>query len=342
MKILVAGDFNTAIHEQAFFNAFKKLGYEVEQFKFSSYLDSKDLFTRIQNKFRFGPQIYQINKDFLSAVLRMRPDFIFLYRGAFIFPKTLKAIRKEGITLFGYNNDDPFGTQYPFYFWRHFKKGIPYYDHIFVYRHKNIEDYKNIGYVNTSILRSYYIEEKNFPISNISENKYSHDVIFIGHYEDDGRDEYIKAIIENGIDFRLYGPEWRRSKFYNLFKEKFGDIPYVKEDYNLALNSAKISLVFLSHLNSDTYTRRCFEIPATKAFMCATYSDDLNSLFEEGKEAEYFKTKEELVEKLLFYTSHDEERKKIAEAGYARLKKDGHEVVDRAQEVINTFSNYKK
>ncbi len=342
MKILVAGDFNTAIHEQAFFNAFKKLGYEVEQFKFSSYFESRDALTRIQNKFRFGPKILKLNKDFITTAIKNRPDFIFLYRGAFVFPKTLKTIRKEGIVLFGYNNDDPFGIQYPFYFWRHFKKGISYYDHIFVYRHKNIEDYKNIGYLNTSVLRSYYIKEKNFPIPNISENKYSHDVVFIGHYEDDGRDEYIKAIIDAGIDFRLYGPEWHRSKFYNFFINKFGEIPYVKDDYNLALNSAKISLVFLSRLNNDTYTRRCFEIPAAKGFMFSTYSNDLNSLFQEGKEAEYFKTKEDLVKKLLFYISHDEERKKIADAGYARLIIDGHEVTDRARQVVETFKLLKK
>jgi len=343
MKILIVGDFIFPIYEQAFYNAFLKLGYKnVSKFVIGDYLQDRKFFIKLQNKFLCGPILWRINKDLISCVEMEKPDLIFVYRGNAIFDKTIQELRKNGALVFGYNNDDPFSKKHPFYLFRHFRKSVPFYDHIFVYRYKNIEDYYRLGYRRVSLLRSYYIKEKNFPIEKLPTNEYVCDVIFVGHYENDGRDEYIKAILDSGIDFKLFGPEWQRSKYYKFFKKKMGDIYSLNaEAYNLALNSAKIALCFLSKLNNDTYTRRNFEITATKTFMLSEYTDDLNSMFQEGKEAEYFKNKEEMLEKIKYYLSHDKEREKIAEAGYARLLKDGHEALDRTKEIIRVFESYK-
>jgi spore maturation protein CgeB len=75
--------------------------------------------------------------------------------------------------------------------------------------------------------------------------------------------------------------------------------------------------------------------------MLSEYSDDLNSMFQEGKEAEYFRNKEEMLEKIKYYLIHDKEREKIAEAGYKRLLKDGCEALDRVKEIIRVFESYK-
>jgi spore maturation protein CgeB len=101
----------------------------------------------------------------------------------------------------------------------------------------------------------------------------------------------------------------------------------------LALNSTKIALAFLSKLNADTYTRRCFEIPAAGAFMLAEYSDDLASLFAEGKEADYFRSPEEMMDKVRYYLRHETHRRRIASAGLSRVHLDGHEALDRARQI---------
>lgn len=355
IKILIVGDFASPVHEPAVFGAFVSLGEEAHKFSTTSFFEgflarspktfsdlSKFLYYRIQNKFSFGPVIAHINKSLIREAQEMHPDLVFVYRGTHIRPGTLSAIKKTGAVVFGYSNDDPFGESYPFYIWRNFKKSIFGYDHIFVYREKNIADYRALGYGNVSLLRSYYIKERNFPIPNLARNAYTADCTFVGHYEDDGREGYIKAIIDAGIDFQLHGPEWERSKYYELFKKKFGAIESLRDDYNLALNSAKIALVFLSRLNNDTYTRRCFEIPAAGTFMLAEYSDDLANMFEEDKEAAYFRSKEELIQKIKFYLEHGDLREKIAKAGFERLQRDGHEVGDRAKEIIRIYNIIKR
>jgi len=354
MKILIISDGHAAsIYDGAFTRGFEELGHKVYKFTWKEYFKHyqyatkyqvddnrlKSIYYRAQNKLTFGPALWKINKDIVTKTLEIKPDLVFIYRGTHVYPKSIQKIKeKVGCKVFGYNNDDPFSSAYPSYFWRHYKNGIKYYDHIFAYRYKNIDDYKDMKYEKVSLLRSYYLNDRNFYIEHLTTDKYKCDVIFVGHFEDDGRDEAIKLLIDNNIDVKLYGTLWENSKYFEFFEEKFGKIVPLSKDYNLGLNSAKIALVFLSKKNNDTYTRRCFEIPATKTMMISEYTDDLNSMFKEGKEAEYFQNKEELLKKIQYYLSHENKLNTVGENGYKRLLNDGHEVVDRCQQILKVYN----
>jgi len=341
MKILIVGDNLWDIYEKAFYRGFKELGYDIEIFGYGNRFKTS-LWHKIENKFSYGILVNKINKDLLEKIQSYKPDLIFFYRVRHIYPNTINKIKKyyPKIKLFAYNNDDPFAEYYPSYYWRHYKNSLKYMDWIFSYRWKNIDDYQSLGYDNVSLLRSYYLKEKNYYIENINDNKYKCDVIFLGHWEDDGRDEYIKLLFDSGIDIKIYGHSWQNSKYYDYFIQKLGyEIKVIDKDYNLAINSAKIALVFLSKLNNDTYTRRCFEIPVTKTMMVSIYTDDLaKNLFEEDKEAVYFRNKEELLKKIRYYLKNENKIKEIGENGDKRLMKDGHEVVDRCREIIRVYN----
>jgi len=342
MKILIISEGRYVLYGDAFEKTFKKLGYEAKHFKWDVYFDLKKTTHKIQNKFLIGPILRKINQDILSISHDFKPDLVFVYRGTHVYPKTIKEIKKSGAKVFGYNNDDPFSDRYKlldFRLWSLYKKSIFEYDWIFSYRWKNIEDYKHIGYHKTSLLRSYYIKDRNFYIEDINKK---YDVIFIGHFEDDGRDETIKYLLDNDINIKLFGTFWHKSKYYNFFINKMGNIESLYgEEYNITINQAKIALVFLSKLNNDTYTRRCFEIPATKTMMLSEYTDDLaKNLFVEGKEAEYFRDKNELLEKIKFYLKHEKNIKDTGKHGYKRLLNDGHEVSSRCKDIIKVYDEY--
>lgn len=347
LKILVVGDFLALIHEPALSDAFEKLGHRVDTFKFREYLPKKgkgflsrifQLYYNCQIKFRTGPAITKINQKLSEEIAQKTYDLIFFYRPEYLHPSVLKGLH-PGTVTFIYNNDDPFSTKYHQRFWFNYFSLAKICSHIFYYRPSNKFDYEKIGFDNTSLLRSYYIEDLNCPIELPTATEYSCDVIFIGHYEDDGREESIKLLIErDDIRFKLFGPEWRKSKYYSLFTDKLGKITPLQKDYNLAINSSKIALVFLSKLNNDSYTRRCFEIPATGTFMLAEYSEDLESLFVEGQEAEYFRSPEEMIQKIEYYLDNPAERGRIARAGYQRLISSQHEVKDRARMILDEYS----
>lgn len=354
MKILVVGSWHSNIYEEAVYNALNKLSHDVYKFSWREYFnnfqyDDISLLAKFsyefRDKFSIGNIINKINNELLKKIKDIMPEVVFIYRGTHIKKETLLRIKQinENVLIVGYNNDDPFSNKAFKPLWRHFKKCIPYYDINFVYRHGNIDEYKAVGAKNVYLLRAYYIKEKNYRIGldEKDRKKYESDVVLIAHYESDGREKYLEEILEKGFRLKLFGSGWnnviRKSRtlfpFYPVFVVR-GD------EYNKALSGTKIALCFLSKLNRDTYTRRCFEIPATKTLMLSEYTDDLNSMFREGIEAEYFRNKEEMIEKIRYYLSNDDKREEIAQNGYNRVVEDGHDVVSRMKYAMDIIASF--
>lgn len=341
MKILIVGDFEFEIYEESFFTCFKNLGHFVEKF---SLLNNNlgfisKLINNASNKFAYGIKNNKINNDLINKVAFFKPDLIFVYRGRQIYSTTYKEIKMQNdcIKIFYYNNDDFFSVSYPYYFWRHVKSSLKYFDHIFCYREKNILELNKLKYTNISILRSYYIKEYNYQFcSNFNARK--NDVVFVGHFENDGRDELLKKIIENGINLKLFGTGWEKSKHFKFLIENLGIIKRLNMiEYNNILNDSKIALVFLSKRNSDSYTRRCFEIPASGCVMLSEETSTLKLLYKEDKEIIFFNSKQSAIDKIKFYLNNIENLKKISIAASERLASSKHEVSDRIKEILNIY-----
>ncbi len=348
MKILLSEDWASHIYAEPFFQRFKELGVEAHAFKEIEFFreagasgPARSLLGKAQHRLGLGPAVRRLNTALLAQVDRFQPDAVFLFRGVYVLPDTLRAIQRRGIHVMGWQNDNPFGPGQPAFVWRHFVRSIPLYDRLWAYRPSNVEDFRKRGCRRVGLLRSFYMREHNFPLADVSGSKYRADVSFVGHWEPDGREQAIARLLEAPeIDFRLWGTLWERSPIRRELWKRFGEIrPAYFADYNLALNSTKIALVFLSRLNDDSYTRRCFEIPAAGTFMLSQYTPDLATLFAEGVEAEYFRDPGELLDKVRFYLRDEEARKRIARAGRERLLRDGHEAMDRARLVLATLES---
>ncbi len=76
--------------------------------------------------------------------------------------------------------------------------------------------------------------------------------------------------------------------------------------------------------------------------MLAPYTFDIASMYEDSIEAVLFHDKNDFVDKIKYYLNHEDERVKIAEAGYKRLISDGHEVKDRIREIISDWQEKDK
>lgn len=352
MKILIAGDWHSELHEEPVFRAFEQLGHKVLRFAWHQYFKPSGFFGTVsrpflqaQNKYMIGPLLEQLNLDLLKQVEEHQPDLLFIYRGTHIFAQTLNDIRivSPGTILAGYNNDDPFSPSYPKWQWRNFLEGVPYYDVVFAYRLRNLEEYRALGARKIELLRSWFIPERNRPVELGVEdrNLYGCDVVFVGHYENDERVEYLKAIARAGHRLRIWGHgcDWNPVliKIPEL-KNQVPVRPVWGDEYNKALCGAKVALSFFSKLNRDTYTRRSFEIPASGVFMLSPYSDDLESLFVPGVEAEYFGSVDDILEKLQIYLADEAKRNFVAKNGYVKVIKAGHDVKSRMALVVKAVS----
>ena len=79
----------------------------------------------------------------------------------------------------------------------------------------------------------------------------------------------------------------------------------------------------------DQHTTRTFEIPACSSLLLADRTEEHQQFFEEGKEAEFFASCEELLDKVKFYCSNESARKCVADRGYKRCKEGGYAYVCR-------------
>jgi spore maturation protein CgeB len=345
LRVLVVGDFVFPIYEKAFFDKFIEIEQTTEKFVISKYLsfNNQNIFLRnfykAQYKFNIGPTIFKLNVELLKKVTEFSPDIIFVYRGKHIMLSTLTQIKQKFplIKLFNYNNDDAFSEKYPSYFWKLYKRSIHHYDHVFCYRAKNIADLKNIGYFKSSLLLPYYIDKNNFKKEQ-KNKKRNFDVVFIGHFEDDGRDDCIKMLIEKGYVVGLFGTGWEESAYYRYFINSLGSIKRLDTvSYNETLNNSKTALVFMSKLNNDEYTRRCFEIPPTGAVMISERTPALMNLFKEDEEIIFFENKTELDSKLNNLFNDKILLKKMSTNALRRLLNDKHELTDRVNQIVETY-----
>lgn len=219
-------------------------------------------------------------------------------------------------------------------FYRNFHASLPLTDVNFVYRDKNLFDYEKVGAKNTQLLLPYYIKKNNYYEDCIDEIP----IAFLGHFENDGRDRFIKALVDAGLPVTVYnGSDWEKAPLYEYIKEHV--VPGKREAaYNYTINQCKIALVFLSKLNSDKYTRRCFEIPATKTLMLSEYTEELDKMFPSGQCAVYFKNEQELVEKCKYLLENSKEIERIASNGYNRLRELGGSEIDRCKQIVEIFN----
>lgn len=349
MKVLVAGDWHSELHEEAVHAALHDLGHEPIRFGWHQYFKTDkryplvgEIVGKVQNKYMLGPLVSRLNADLLRLALTARPDAMFIYRGTHILPSTLRMLKCQlpGMVLVGYNNDDPFSPKYPIWKWRHFLRGVPLYDLVLAYRIHNVEDFHRRGARDVRLLRSWFIPSRNRPVAlNAQQRKdFECDVVFVGHFEDDGRLAFLEEVVRQGWRLRIFGPgyEWDEHLKKSPVLKSLGPVRLVwGDEYNAALCGAKVALCFFSRLNRDTYTRRCFEIPASGTVLASEYSDDLAHIFNDGQEAILFRNVDDMVTKIKELLNDDVQRKAIALAGRERVWRDGHDVASRMRDVVS-------
>jgi len=294
------------------------------------------LLSRIRYQLKIPTDNFNINKQ-LKEFNFHKIDILFIIKGNEIRPHILKEIKSKYsyIKLISWSQDD-------MYAWHnrslYYTLGLKYYDLVVTQKSYNIKELKSIGA--KKILFQNKAFSKDIHFRQECSKKNNHDVVFIGYPENE-RNEYMKYLANNGITIHIYGyPHvWKKLKYKIEHKNIIIHNKSLEGiDYAATLSCAKISLCFLRKINRDLQTSRSIEIPACGGFMIAERTEEHKKLFEEGKEAVYFDTKEELLEKVKYYLEHEEERKQIAKAGYERTRNSAYSYDDRVEEIIKVIN----
>ncbi|MEM4282391.1 MAG: glycosyltransferase [Candidatus Woesearchaeota archaeon] len=253
-----------------------------------------------------------------------------MIKGESLIPGTISKISGESITTAAWNPDEPFGAVLPF----NRIRNLTEYDYYFIYDERYAKQLKEIN------PNSYYlpfgpdvdVHREQIPLWMRS---YKYDISFVGTAYSN-RQYLLEQISKKHSSLAIYGHGWSQAskqlkKFVNKKVPMGPALAYVFNESKINLNIYGPSQKFV------VPNPRTFEIPASRNFQLATYHKSITRHFKPGKEIVLYRNEDELFELIDWYLDNDEEREKVAQAGYDRVLKE-HTMRHRLQRMFKIMN----
>ena len=107
----------------------------------------------------------------------------------------------------------------------------------------------------------------------------------------------------------------------------YNEMPYIFKNTDINLNITLRSI-------QRGIPLRCMDIMGCGGFLLTNYQEDFLNFFEPFEDYVYFESRADLLEKIEYYITHDEERNRIAASGYEKVKA-GHTYKLRLEEILD-------
>ena len=325
-RVLFVADLNFYAKGHSRLQALRRLGCEVRALSHTPIGgDDKghpDLTLAFRGAWKLGIHLdtESVNSSIIDAARDFSPDVVWIEKGNMVKPATLESLGRicPDAVLASYSEDDMFN---PINRTLAYQRGLKHYGIVFVSKTFNAdkEELPSLGAKVCMPVDKAYDPDQHMPIelTDAEAAELGADVGFIGTYAiERGLD--LMYLAENGIEVRVWGNGWEQfgGRHPNLKVERRAlvnrpdDLRYTK-----GISATRINLGFLRKVNRDLQTDRSIEIPACGGFMLAEYSSEHGRLFEDGREAVFYRDRQELLDKIGYYLAHEDERAAIAEAG---------------------------
>lgn len=304
-----------------------------------------------------GSIVDKINATIFRAAREFKPTLVWADKQQYLRAETIQDLRNLGAITIHFTPDPYFALDW---------KRTPLMDEAMrefdalVY----CKSYERLQYEAMGKPLAYmplgYCDEVHRPLAS-EDRRWKCTVGFLGGWEP-RRERLLYAVIRTGIDLKIWGGYWEflrdgkwsprrqiilrrlagKEKFHihrdeHLARAHQGGEVYA-DDYARALTGSNIGLGFLRKVCPDQHTTRTFEIPACGSMLLADRTEEHQQFFEEGKEAEFFDSCDELIDKLKFYSGNESARKRVADRGHTRCKHGGYAYVCRMTVALRALS----
>jgi glycosyltransferase involved in cell wall biosynthesis len=320
MKIVYVGPLDEGGTCYSRLVALRDIEPDIHPFDIRPYFQKTNTLNKFANMTFIGLQFASVNRNFIAFCSGVKPNVVWVDKGYWIWPSSLKNLRSQGIFLVQHNTD----ALHPasrIMRWQYtlIRQTLRYYD---LYFTSNLRDFatlsvQSIPRTELTFLGYDHLRFNNLPLPIDLTDRWASDLLFIGHYEP-RTERRISALVEAGLQVRVYGSGWERARNRNNLRGYVHFRQLSNKEYIHALKAAKIGLCFVSELNGNQTAGRSFEIPACGTFLLAVRTPQHRECYVEGKEAEFFEDHRELVEKARFYLEHEDQRQEIARCGNQR------------------------
>jgi spore maturation protein CgeB len=315
---------------------------------------------QVQRRFERGPVVNRINRNIVETARAFRPDLVWAEKQEYLWPETIEALKAGGATTVHFTPDPYFALD-----WKRTRlmdAAIGAFD-ILVY----CKSYEKSAYAALGKPHIYmplgFCDEVHRPLCS-HDPKWRCTVGFLGGWEP-RREKMLSAVAAVEPDLKIWGGLWEflqdgrwSLRRYLLLSQQAGEAAFKMkrndrlaaalqgsevygDEYACALTGARIGLGFLRQVCPDQHTTRTFEIPACGGMLLGDRTDEHRELFEEGKEAEFFGTIEELVDKVRYYAANHEARDRIAAAGYERSQRSRYAYIYRLSAALHEITAIK-
>lgn len=297
-------------------------GWNVVHFDTTPYLRRGNrIRAGLQHRLLWGPDVARFNHDVLKAARAAgRLDVIWVDKGRWLHASVLDELKRLTRAFAVHYTPDPAFTVHSS---RHFNACLPLYDLCVTTKRYELETYRRKG-VNQVLFTWKGIDDRFQRIAACGRFEARPlDAVFVGHAEPHyvATLESVRSVTKS---LRVHGPGWERLARRQPTWRGIVAEPVWAHAFPTALARGRIGVGLLSKLCRDAFTARSVEVPAAGMMLLAERTADHEELFQEDYEAVFFGSTDELRDKLRFYLSEEHVRRRIAEAGRARVLANYH------------------
>lgn len=238
-----------------------------------------------------------VNKEILDLVREERPKYVLWIPAYHEFQEsTFDIIRKEGTMVIGWFGDDDW------HFDEYSKWWAPYLDYCVTNAIEAVPKYKELG---ARVIQA--IPCTGVSINrDLSKTKEKYDISFVGS-RTPYREQNINELKNRNLPIHVFGRGWGGNRCVSF-----------EEMVNI-FNCSKINLNFSRAPGNKLQLKgRIFEVCLAGGFLLTEYVPEIEKYFDIGKEIVCFRNTEEMINKIIYYLVHNEERQAIARAGWKR------------------------
>lgn len=360
MKILFLGDIGPGQTSHMRMRALERLGHHVRGVHTTApWTRATWVQRQLQRRLHRGSIIDEINRAAIHAARDFQPDLVWAEKQEYLRPETVEQLGRTGARLAHFTPDPYFSLE-----WKRtalMDTAMRLFD-VLVY----CKAYEQADYAKLEKPMVYmplgYCDEVHRPLAS-DDPQWACDVGFLGGWEP-RRQRLLHEVAAARFRLAVRGVHWeflhdgrwtpRRQIVLGQFalgdEFVFRKDPVVAaahkggevygDDYARALSGARIGLGFLRTVCDDQHTTRTFEIPACGSMLLADRTDEHSYFFEEGKQAEFFSSSAELLDKLSFYSLNQGARARMAAAGMERCVTGRYAYIYRMQDALLAVMKY--
>jgi spore maturation protein CgeB len=282
----------------------------------------------------------EFNRSLERETLDSEASALLLMKGEFVFPETLRNLRRQGVRIVCYYPDNPFppnSCNRP--------ETIPAAretDLYLVWSERLVERLRSAGVPNPAFLPFGWDPEL-FPFQAALQQGAWPGVLFLGGWDRE-REDFLEELAAR-VPVRIYGPAYwdRRTRMPSRVRRCWqgSDLRGAAAARAIRESAVSINILRKQHIidgEPDGLIMRHFEVPGAGGSLLSTRGGGATHLFPEGETGEYFADVAECVDKAKYYIANSAARRQLADRAHARVATE-HQYTHRALKILQMLGD---